>query len=347
MQIFLGAHEINDILKIPFPEHHDALFFETWKVWAQVARLKCEEMLASAKAKVHGTGHIPVAWVKAFTHLRNLARRLAILSTAQPNNWVVDELPKGYLFDPIQPGRYAESALLLGVPDVVIMSATLRPKTLYMTGISKVLFDFKEFPSDFDPKRCPIYYIPTMRVDSRSGDWSMLWIRHDQIAGARQDRNGLVHTVSFANRDQALTRSRFRDHMFINERGEPATHMVEEFKQHYPGAILVSPSVGQGFDFTGKAAEWQLICKIPFPPPSKVLKARTERDREHPYYLAMAKFVQMTGRIMRDKADQGESFICDDHFAWFMPRYRHLAPGWFNAFVREVSVLPQPPQRLA
>jgi Rad3-related DNA helicase len=177
-------------------------------------------------------------------------------------------------------------------------------------------------------------------------DLSMLWIRLDQIAGARQDRNGLVHTISYARRDEIMSRSRFAGRMFINERGEPATAMVDEFKDHYPGAILVSPSVGQGFDFTGKSAEWQFICKVPFPPPSKVMKARTDRDREYPYYLAMAKFVQMAGRIMRDKTDQGETFIADDHFSWFMPRYRHLAPGWFNAFVKQVSVLPQPPQRL-
>jgi Rad3-related DNA helicase len=76
------------------------------------------------------------------------------------------------------------------------------------------------------------------------------------------------------------------------------------------------------------------------------MKARTEVDPEYPHYLAMSKFVQMSGRVMRDKADRGETFIADDHFQWFMPRYRHLAPKWFHAFVRQVSVLPPAPPRL-
>jgi hypothetical protein len=346
MQVTLGAREIEDLLHISFPDHHAAHFFETWKTWAQPTRVTAEDLMKKAQTRINQGGHIPVAWVKRYHHLRNLCRRLAILSTANVTNWVVDEHPKGYVFDPIQPGRYVEGALLLRVPDVLMMSATLRPKTLHMMGIGNALFDFKEFPSDFDPKRCPIYYVPTMRVDAKATDLSMLWIRLDQMAAARQDRNGLVHTISFNRRDEILSRSRFASKMLVNERGEPATAMVEQFKRNYPGAILVSPSIGQGFDFSGKAAEYQFICKVPFPPPSKVLKARTEVDKEYPYYLAMTKFVQMCGRIMRDKDDQGESVIADDHFEWFMPRYRHLAPGWFNAFVKRVNVLPQPPARL-
>ena len=76
------------------------------------------------------------------------------------------------------------------------------------------------------------------------------------------------------------------------------------------------------------------------------MTARTNVDPEYPFYLAMQKFVQMVGRIMRSTTDQGESFIGDTNFAWFYPRYRHLAPSSFNAFVRQISVLPPPPTRL-
>lgn len=348
MQITLRSHEIQDTLQVSFPPVHDAEFFSTWKPWAVAARAVAEILTLQARSKLVGSD-IKSAWVKHFTHMQHLTRRLGILATANANNWVVEEMSggKGYQFDVISPGRYAESALLLKVPEIVVMSATLRPKTLYMSGIGKDQFEFKEFLSDFDPKRCPIYYIPTMRVDSRAPTLDPLWIRLDQIASARRDRNGIVHTISYARRDPILAHTRYASSMFLNERGEPPTEMILQFKDSYPGAILVSPSVGQGHDFPFKAAEWQFICKIPFPPPSKILSARMEHDPEYRCYIAMQKLVQAAGRIMRDSADQGETFIPDEHCDWFLPRYAHLAPKSFGQFFTRVSVLPQPPHRLA
>lgn len=133
--------------------------------------------------------------------------------------------------------------------------------------------------------------------------------------------------------------------MLVNERGEPATQMVAQHRRNYPGSILVSPSVGQGFDFAFKAAEWQFVAKVPFPPPSKVLQARTALDKEYPFYITWQKLAQTCGRIMRDHLDQGETFIPDDHLQWFM-HYSYLAPKSFSQFFRRVDVLPQPPPRL-
>lgn len=347
MQITLHHREIEEILECTFPPIHEAEFFSTWRPWAAATREVSERLVMLARAKLTGI-EVKAAWVKHYTHMQHLSRRLGILATANPNNWIVEELPngRGYVFDVINPGRYAEAALLLRVPEIVAMSATLRPKTLFMSGIGRDQFEFKEFLSDFDPKRCPIYYIPTMRVDSRAGSLDQLWIRLDQVASARRDRNGLVHTISYLRRDSILAHTRYATSMFMNEKGEPPTTMIEQFKSSYPGAILVSPSVGQGHDFPFKAAEWQFICKVPFPPPSRIQSAREDQDPEYRYYLAMQKLVQACGRIMRDAKDQGETFLADDHLDWFIPRYGHLAPKSFGQFFTRVHVLPQPPHRL-
>lgn len=346
MQIILHAREIQEVLGVDFPPASHAQSFITWKPWAAEARARAEELMLLARARIAGSSHPKPAWVKHYTHMRLLTKRLSTLATARVNNWIVEEIERGYQFDPIRPGIYAESSLLLRVPHITVVSATLRPKTLYMMGLSKDTFEFREFESDFDPKRCPIYHIPTMRVDSRAGDLAMVWARLDQVAAPRRDRNGIVHTVSYTRRDSIMNASRFSNSMILNERGEPATETVELFKNTYPGAILVSPSVGAGFDFAGRFCEWQFICKIPFPPPSQILKARTEDDAEYPYYLAMQKLVQSFGRGMRSKEDRCENFIPDDHLDWFLPRYGHLAPKSFHMFFRRVSVLPQPPARL-
>lgn len=346
MRVQLHTKEITDTLGLKFPSTSQADEFVNWKPWAIRTRHEAETEAAAARIRMEDA---PTAGnVRHFSHMRNLVRRLGILATASPENWIADTDEKdGYVFDPIRPGRYAEAALLLRVPSIVVISATLRPKTLFMLGVAKELFDFREFDSEFDPARCPIYYVPTMRVDSRSGDTSRIWILHDQIAGRRTDRKGITHTVSFNRRNDVMERSRFVNAMLINEKGEAATGIIDEFKSSGPGTILVSPSVAEGFDFPMADCEWQFLCKIPFPNGhSKIHKARQHDDPEHGAYLAMNKMVQTFGRAMRRKEDRCENFIGDMHLDWFLPRYGHLAPKSFHNFFRRVTLLPPPADKL-
>lgn len=345
MQVYISNEDIEKVLGLDFPFTVESL--SSWKRWASTAKeVALERMMEQQQIISEATDPKP-AWVKGYGHLKNMVRKLSILASIRPTDWVVDETENGFQFDPIRPARYSEMALLMKVPRIIIVSATLRPKTMYMIGLGKASFDFIEFNSDFDRNRCPIYWVPTMRVDSRAHDLSMLWMRLDQIAARRRDRKGIIHTISYARRDDIIGRSRFSGSMLINCKGEPATSMVEAFKRSGPGTILVSPSVGTGYDFPMKDCEWQFICKIPFPDSrSKIIKARQDDDPEYGPYLAMQTLVQAFGRGMRSKEDRCENFIGDDHLAWFLPRYGHLAPKTFHNFFRRVEILPQPPESL-
>lgn len=346
MQVVLSHREITEALRLEFPPQSQCEEFVNWKPWAAEARAVAEEAMMEARARLQESVTKP-SWVRHFLHMRNLSKRLATIATAAPQNWVVDSIEQGYQFDPVRVGAYSEGALLLRVPSVLVVSATLRPKTLFMIGVGRDQFDFKEFDSDFDPLKCPIYYIPTMRVDSRATDLSLLWMRLDQIAARRQDRKGIVHTISYARRDEILHTSRFAPHMLINNRGEASSSIIEEYRRSVPGTILVSPSVGAGFDFPGRDCEWQFVCKIPFPDSrSKIVRARQEDDKEYGPYQAINKLVQIFGRGARSKADQCENFIGDSHLDWFLPRYGHLAPKSFHGFFKRVEVLPQPLKKL-
>ena len=346
MQVILHHREIEQDLKLDFLTGEEALDVANWKPWASFARATAETEMIKAQAQITGVANPKPAWVRHYTHMRNLCRRLAIVQLARANDWIVEEIEQGFQFDPIRPAKYAESALLLKVPRIIVISATLRPKTMFMTGVGKQDFDFTEYSSDFDPARCPIYWVPTMRVDSRQTDMSLLWMRIDQTLAKRQDRKGIIHTVSYARRDEVKSRSRFGQYMMVNPKGEPPTGMIDEFRLAPPGSILVSPSVGSGYDFPGKDCEFQIMCKIPFPPPSKIVKAREAADPEYRSYQAMQTMVQCFGRGMRSRSDSCESFIFDDHLEWFKPKFAHLAPSSFHAFFKKVAVLPQPPERL-
>jgi Rad3-related DNA helicase len=100
--------------------------------------------------------------------------------------------------------------------------------------------------------------------------------------------------------------------------------------------------VGEGFDFPDDECRWQFLAKIPFAPPSRILKAREDLDKEYRYYDALQTMVQAFGRGMRSNRDWCESFICDAHMDWFLPRYKHLAPNWFHNFFSRVSIVPAP-----
>lgn len=345
MQVTISHNERERYLLIDPPS--DITSLDNWKEWAFDAAGIAEELMMQARRRMREPG-ARLADTRRYHHMRNLTRRLGILKTMRPADWVMEERERAFQFDPIRAGRYGESHMLLRIPSVVVVSATLRPKTLFMLGIPQTDFDFREFDSDFPPDRCPIYWVPTMRVDARAESFAKLWLRIKQILAQRRDRKGIIHTVSYLRREEMMAAlgTVFVDRMIVNPKGEAPTPVIRQFKQAPPGTVLVSPSVSQGYDFPGPECEFQVLMKIPFPPPSAIQKARTEEDKEYPYYLAMQKMVQTFGRGMRSRTDRCENFIPDDHIEWFVHRYGHLAPRSFSWFLKRADNLPPPPEKL-
>jgi len=350
MQVVLNHKEIEETLKVPFPADRFRSNMNEWKHWSDRVRYIAEEERVESAKKIKYSPDPPLSLVKHLSHMRLLCARLTILATCTANNWIVDEIDGGYQFDPIRPTQYAEAALLLKMPKIVVVSATLRPKTLYMIGVTQKDSDFKEFPSGFDPDRCPIYYVPAnppVRVDARTRDLRPLWVRLDQFMARRRDRKGIIHTISYARQQEVLESSRYASSMILNQRGRSMSDTIRKFKDSPPGTTLVSPSVGTGYDFPMDTCEWQFMCKIPFPDGrAKIIKARQSDDNEYGPYLAMQYMVQAFGRGMRSRDDMCESIMVDSHMDWFLPRYGHLAPRSFHKFFRMLDNMPQPLRKL-
>lgn len=345
MQFIITPDDIEKVLQVPYPMN--VTEFGSWKGWASGARIIAIDKLADWDRRLASDLSPKVSWIKQYLHLKRLIKRLSVIALGRFNNWVVEEVERGFQFDAIRLGQYAEGILFLNKKRIIIVSATLRPKTMQMLGLAKDRYDFHEFDSDFDRRRCPIYYIPTMRVDVKAKDLGMLWVRLDQIMSRRADRKGIIDPISYARRDEVLKASRHRDRMMTNQRGEDITHVLKAFKEAGPGTVLVSPSVGTGYDFPLRECEYQFICKVPFPDGrAKIQQARQADDKEYGPYGAMQSLVQFFGRGMRSKDDRCEGFISDDHLQWFLPRYGHLAPRSFHSHFRMVNSVPQPPEAL-
>jgi Rad3-related DNA helicase len=345
MQFVITPDDVEKVLELPYPMRPSE--FGSWKGWACNAKIVAEDKMRDWTQHLNTELAPKTSWIKQFLHLKRLVKRLAVIATGRHDNWVVEETDRGFQFDAVRLGQYAEGILFLGKPRVIIVSATLRPKTMQMLGLAKDRYDFHEFDSDFDSSRCPIYYIPTMRVDVKAGSLAQLWVRLDQIMSRRADRKGIIDPISFARRDEVLRVSRHAGRMMTNQRGENISLVLESFRNAGPGTVLISPSVSTGYDFPGRQCEWQFICKVPFPDGrAKIQQARQADDREYGPYGAMQTLVQFFGRGMRSKDDRCEGFISDDHLQWFLPRYRHLAPKSFHSHFRMVNTVPPPPEAL-
>lgn len=326
-----------------------------WKQWARIHAGRLERQLNRTgneeedSAGVSGTPVISPRDIGRHIRLTHLLRVLQMIGAMDPDMWLVHNEIDRAVFDPVWVAGYAESTLFKGVPKVVLMSATFRPKTADLLGLDRADMEFYEARSGFDKARRPVYVMPSApRVDHRMDDLGFnKWMGLiNNILDSRTDRKGIIHTISYKRRNEIVRLSRHRDRMLSHDR-ENTRQVIEEFKRAPAGTILVSPSVTTGYDFPFTECEFQIVCKVPFPDSrDPVLKARTEEDRDYGAYMAMQELVQAIGRGMRASTDSCESFIVDAHAVWFLSKYRDLAPKWFHEAIKKIDLLPAPLPKL-
>lgn len=282
---------------------------------------------------------------------------LAIATQCKPETWIaeVSSSGGGVRFDPIWPAMY-NTHLFQDVRKVVFYSATILPKTMALLGVPKDTYTYSEFESSFDPRRSPIYHIPTARLSFRSsdGDWRLAVARTDQITRMREDRKGLVVTGSFERQKLYRKNSDYAEFIHYNSDsiarvidGKTIAKVVKEFKAAPPPALLVSPSVTTGFDFPGDECRFLVMLKVPFPDTrSKVMQKRKQLDPDYYNYLTMVDIVQIFGRGTRSAEDWCEYFCVDDNFVWFMRQNTHHMTKAFktrallNGYVRTMMTIP-------
>jgi Rad3-related DNA helicase len=305
--------------------------------------------------------------------LQHTADKAYKLSTVNDQDWVCEaksdsKFGRRWKFDIIWPGKYAHSTLFQDVGKIIIMSATIRRKTMGLLGVKQDDYHFHEWKPIFPAQRCPVYYFPPLVDVIREGkpvkeavkvvratpsDQLKLWVEHiDQIIDQRMDRRIVVLTTSYAYQVFIREESRHGTIM-VGNTGDPdsesAMEVFERFIKTPPPVVLCSPSFGTGWDFKMQRAEVLIISKIPLRVPgsaSKLMAARLARDKEYGNYETMQDIVQAKGRGQRSEIDRCEVLICDGSWGWFGRRNQHLAPMGFVPGVRMINQLPPRPEKL-
>lgn len=345
LQVRLSDHEITEMLGIDWPA--DQISLGSWKKWANAAKGVANERSTQTLHKIRGHSDPKQSWSRDYNHFRNLVRKLSTVASMRPDEWIWEQIDQGYQFDPIRLGRYSEPYLFAGTPKILMTSATIHPRLIYMFGVKQSSLLYQDFPAVFPPVNGPVYIVPTMQMNYRNPDIRQCILRVDQIIRARLDRKGIVHTVSRDRRDVIMDGSRFSEVMITNFGNDPVFRAVTRFKNAPPPRVLISPSVSTGYDFPGRDCEYQVLTKIPFPDNrSRIVQVRSELDKDYFAVVAMTGIQQMCGRGRRYETDRCENFILDDNFSWFYRRYSWAASKWFKESVVWLMSLPNPAPKL-
>lgn len=278
---------------------------------------------------------------------------------AVASRWAVDDVKQevgrtgrmantGVRFEPIGPAPFAESWLFRNIPKVVMVSATVRPKTIGILGVKDDDMVFKEFTSSTPVVRRPVAYVPTVRLSAKSKDADIrkMLDRGNEIMEVWEGRNGLIHPTSYKLQrtiENGLDPKHKR--RLVCPTSRETRSAVERLKANPgTGLVLNSPAIRTGVDFPLKEAEWAWIPKVPFiDARSNVMKVRDKQDKEYVPYLVAQELVQMSGRHAgRVKGDRGTTIITDGHIVWFRKAYRHLFPKWWLDAYRQVGEVPWP-----
>lgn len=322
---------------------------EEWKALARLLRERSNSRITVLKAKLSdargSTRERLGRDLKAAERLHENAGKLNGLDA----NWVVtadegSDEGRAWRFECVWPGQFREK-LFRFTPRVVLLSATLRPKTLELLGIKRADCDFREWPRQFPPANGPVLWVPTARVKhSMSTEDEQRWLRRiREVSDWGSSRRGLVHTVSY-DRAKQIASTLDPARVVLNGRADPesltARRAYDKFVNGPDSGVLVSPSFSTGWDFKGRRGEWQVIAKIAFPDTrSKLMQVRTDKDPSYPMYLAAQELVQGSGRITRSEQDRGVTLVVDDQIEWFQRRASEYVPRWFR--VRRETELPK------
>lgn len=327
-----------------------------WREWALAHLIVLRPKLDALQANARLNGANRSTEMKELKPLVSALEGLAGLQ----GDWIEDRSGMGVPreeyrrigFEPIWPAPYS-GLLFQSAPHRLLMSATIRPKTLELLGLKSEEFKFLEYPSSFPVAHRPVVHVKTVQQRASMSEQQKIEAvrRIDQIIDGRKDRKGIIHTVSFERARYLLEHSRHAQLMIWNEpRSKESTQsVVQRFKRSPAPAILVSPSVDTGYDFPYQQCEYQIIMKVPFlDRRNPIAGARCKSDENYDSYNAMQSIVQMAGRGMRAADDRCEVLIVDDQFLWFYGKCLKLGfvPAWFAPAVRLGCTIPRAPERL-
>lgn len=282
---------------------------------------------------------------EAYEAAQHLLKITAFMARAQ-------EHPKGWVFwpeegrdrqlsliaRPLDAAPYFDNLVGSRAPLRIYLSAFLGSKAIFCSelGLDPKQVAWMRYKSTFAPKNRPIHLLElgSMGRAQQEETQPALLRMVLRIAQARPTTRGILHTNSYRLADAVvalLQAQGLGDRVMYPKKAEDRDEAMKAHARH-PSGILVSPSVGEGFDFRGDLARWQIILKCPWPNLSDQHTAiKAQRDPAWYTSETVKHFLQICGRIVRADDDKGETYVLDSDVSRVLRDTESTLPRWFKA----------------
>ena len=257
----------------------------------------------------------------------------------KPLRWIVDFDTESTRFEPVQGGRFVREALLKWGRKQLLLSATfLDGDNAYSHALKLRPGTTKKFavPSTFPADRRPVIkrYIGNMGYRDFEANGPLLASELAKIVDENPGRRGVIHCTSYAIAEKL--RLSLKSPRLVWHGKDDREAVVKQFlsRGKAADAVLVGVGLTEGYDFAGDLCRFQVLIKIPYPFPSKRLKARAESDPRHMDWRTCLTLVQTYGRGMRSADDYCNTYVLDDRFDRFVKVNKGQLPGWFLESIR-------------
>lgn len=263
---------------------------------------------------------------------RDLVNSINYLDT-EGIEWVLD-FPTS-TFIPITLKPLLEKSLFKYTDKVILLSATLTPNMCKELGLNSKNSTYIEVESTFPTSKNTLLTVPSIgKLNRNSLEDSRKQLKIIKqiikIRLANLGKRGIIHTVSYrlvemlqlgiesytasiSDEDNAYTAENLG--FIFHSKGTNLDSLLEKYKAT-EDAVLVTPSLNEGFDGKGGLLEWQILLKCPFPymgePRIKELlksKFGNVLFKER----AIATLLQTLGRGIRTEEDTCVSYILDSN----------------------------------
>lgn len=264
-------------------------------------------------------------------------------SKADPRGWVFwreegRDRQLSLIVRPLDAAPYFDRLVAKRSPVRVYLSAFLGPKAIFCSelGLDPKRVAWMRFGSSFSPESRPVHLLSVGSMSRQNAEVTLpsLLKMVLRIAKVHATTRGILHTNSYRLADDVVNALELAGMGKRLVYPKNAEERDEALKQHaaQEDAILISPSVGEGFDFRGDRARWQIILKCPYPSLSdQHTVVRAERDPAWYKSETVKHFVQTCGRICRSDDDFGSTYVLDSDVARVLKETEDSLPRWFKA----------------
>jgi Rad3-related DNA helicase len=333
------------IAEIPdLPDIHD---YVRWikSTYLPVVSQRAESMLELASDAARGSEKLIKDAFKLDQHVSKVAKAAELIET-NPRDWIywVSEDADGkkeYIARPLNAAPFAP--LVTGMGTVrIYMSAFPGNKRIFCRslGLDQSKVAWCSLKSTFPVQNRPIVIGSVGSMSRRNLESSLPQFLKtlDKIFARHHSEKGLIHCNSYALGKVIFEHFRNTDHgqrlIFPQKADDRDTAFEQHCTSEFP-TVLLTPSMTEGFDFTGNLARWQVIAKVPYPSlGDRQIVAKKDQDQDWYHLETIKTIIQAAGRIVRSDTDVGYTYILDSDFDRLYEQCQDYFPRWFtDAFV--------------